>query len=100
LRLTTNDFQQNTRSSILGARGFLIFIGYCVSKLEFDKSKYIKYLNEKNDGIYIYYAKFGGEARNKNQHKNKTIELKSGKNSATLNFDNIKSWRYNVSGIS
>jgi hypothetical protein len=80
LRLTTNDFQQNTRSSILGARGFLIFIGYCVSKLEFDKSKYIKYLNEKNDGIYIYYAKFGGEEHEiKINTKNKTIELKSGK---------------------
>ena len=37
---------------VLGA--FLIFIGYCVSKLEFDKSKYIKYLNEKNDDeIYL-----------------------------------------------
>ena len=84
---------------VLGA--FLIFIGYCVSKLEFDKSKYIKYLNEKNDGIYIYYAKFGGEEHEiKINTKNKTIELKSGKNSATLNFDNIKSWRYNVSGIS
>ncbi|WP_114086312.1 DUF4755 domain-containing protein [Klebsiella pneumoniae] len=78
-----------------------MFIGYCVSKLEFDKSKYIKYLNEKNDGIYIYYAKFGGEEHEiKINTKNKTIELKSGKNSATLNFDNIKSWRYNVSGIS
>lgn len=84
---------------VLGA--FFILIGYCISKLEFDKSKYIKNLNEKNDGIYIYHAKFGGEEHGiKINSKNKTIELKSGKNYSTLNFDNIKSWKYNVSGIS
>lgn len=79
----------------------LIFIAYIASKKVFDKSSYVKYLNEKNDGIYTYYAKLGGEEYGMNINTNKrTIEVISGKNKKLLSFDNIKSWRYSVEGIS
>lgn len=79
----------------------LIFIAYKASRKEFDKSSYVKYLNEKSDGFYTYYAKLGSDEYGININTNsRTIDLISGKKSKTVSFDNIKSWNYNVEGIS
>lgn len=57
------------------------------------------YYNKSNDGIYKHYLKYGSEEYGITIDTNKrTIDLISGSKKGTFQFDQIKSWSYEIQG--
>lgn len=99
-RVFSNNSNIGIGVGITIAGAVIVWFGYKSAKVESMKN-HVRYLNEKNDGRYTYYAKFGSDEYGIEINANtRTINLKSGKTSKSIEFDRVKSWRYSVEGIS
>lgn len=69
-------------------------------RAEKHKSEQITNLNDNNDGVFHHRALYKSKANEiKIDTKERTIYLSDGTREKTYSFDHIKSWRYNIEGL-